>query len=263
MNVFKKASSTVIILLALAFSTQAQQESSGGVSSIIWTNGSGMPNLKFTLNSKLVSENWLPGAYGGAGPVESINWSASFSPVQPAMGFTETFNVENRSSSIAVLIGDFKSFTNEDMQEAFPNIVEMNTPSGFKKMGPRGYTRAALLRFPIQKDASASYPVYLLNGIPESTVKLTFRDGKIFNLDYGKPETYVAQAENEVHLAIEVDSKKEIVGFRLDSLERGGVLVFYRKPGHAQTEKVFVNLDSLESLEYRAANPEAEEPEEN
>jgi len=252
------------ILLGLGplIHAQEHQGAGGGISSVLWANGSGLPGLELTMNGKVLTSDWYTGANGGAGPKNTTKWDVSFKPPAPSMGFTQKFDVEDRSSSVALLIGDFKHFSADEMASRFPEVVE-KIPSGFTNLGTKGFIRAALLRFPIQKEAAPQYPVYLVNGIPESVVKLKFRDGKSFELLYGKPDIYIAEGNVEAHLQIQVDAHKEITGFRLDPLQRGGVFSFYRKLGESKLGKMFANLDSIESLEYRAANPAKEESEEN
>jgi hypothetical protein len=262
MKIKKTTPFLIAILLGSLLHAQEAKITSGGTSSILWANGSGLPGIEFTINGKLLTRDWFAGANGGAGPKNTTKWDVSFKPPAPNMGFTQKFDVEDRSSSVALLIGDFKSFSVEELTSLYPDLAEQ-IPPGFTKPGPKGFTRAALLRFAVPKEAAKKYPVYIVNGIPESVVNLKFKDGKSFELLYGKPEIYMAEANVEVHMGIQVDAHKEIAGFRLDSLHRGGLLSFYRKPGGSELGKMFANLDSIESLEYRAAHPKPEEEEES
>jgi hypothetical protein len=237
---------------------QEGEKNSGGLSSVQWANGSGIPGIELTLNGKLITSNWFAGANGGAGPKETTKWSVSFKPSLPSVGFSQSFETQNRSSSAAVLIGDFRAFTLDEMLSRFPDASEI-TPPGFTNLGPKGFTRATLLRFPIQKDADKKYPVYMVNGIPDTDIKITFHGGKTSNLIYAKPEIFNLEVAVRTEIMIDLDSRKELASMKLVPLHRGGILVFYRKQSQQQYEKLFVKLDSMESIEFRATNPKIEE----
>jgi hypothetical protein len=248
----------VSALLIQPIFSQAQTPKEESLSSVIWANGSGVHGLGFDLNGKTISNSWFPGANGGAGSNETTKWLASFKPPEPALGFSRALSVESGSSSVAVLVGDFQTITNEQLELLHPT-AKQKTPTGYSKNSEKEFTRAALLNFPIQKDASETYPVHLVNGIPGSMVRVSFSDGRNFQLPYAVPEIYDSQVGVETHMGIQIDSHKEIAGFKLDPLERGGLLVFYRKAGDQTLQKMFVNLHSIESLEYRATHPAPEE----
>lgn len=241
----------VAVLLIQPIFSQSQTPKDEGVSSVIWANGSGVPGMRFDLNGKTVSKNWLPGANGGAGPSQATRWLAAFKPLEPALGFSREFLVEAGSSSIAVLFGDFQTTTSEQLELLHPT-AKQKTPPGYTKVSEKEFTRAALLSFPIQRDAAETYPVHMINGIPGSNVAVSFRDGKKLQLAYATPQIYEAQAGVETHMGIQIDSHKEVAGFKLDPLERGGLLVFFRKQGDQTLQKMFVNLHSMESLKIRA-----------
>lgn len=261
----KSESIAVFLLSLMPLSILCAQQSDKigeGVSSIQWVNGSGTPGIKLSINEKVVTDSWYAGANGGVGPKNSIKWSVSFSPPAPGLGFSETFTLQNRSSSVALLIGDFKQFTSDEIYSRFPQAGE-NVPPGFTKLAKAGFTRAALIRFPILKETSSEFPIYLVNGIPDSEIQIAIKDRGLIKLNYGKPETFTAPFGKRTEILIQESAYKEQAAIRPKPSYRGALLAFYRKPGKAQTEKVYVNLDSLESLEYRAANPEMEKEEED
>lgn len=217
----------------------------------MWANGSGLPGIHFHLNGKTISNNWFPGASGGAGSYETTKWRASFIPPEPTPGFSRILDVEPGSSSIAVLVGDFRRTTKEEL-ESFYTSPNEKIPPGYTKISEKEFIRASLLHFPVQKDAAAIYPVYMLNAIPNSTITVNFQHGKNFKLTYGTPQVYMALASVEIHMGIQIANHKEIAGFKLNPWERGGLLVFFHKDGLQGLQKMFVNLHSIESLKIRS-----------
>jgi hypothetical protein len=233
-----------------------------GESSVFWGNASPAAGIKFILQGKKLTDAWLVGANGGGGSTPTLSWNASFSVQPPLLGFSRAFKLANRESIAALLIGDFKKFTSEEIALKFPDILE-KIPDGFTKTSSNSFTRAALLSFLIQKESSAKYPLHLVNGIPDASIRITFQDGKSFVLSYAKPEIYLAETKVRTKLGIQEGVNKEVQAFSLDPLMRGAVLAFYRKPGQTELGKLFMKLESIESIEYRANNPEPEEEEES
>jgi hypothetical protein len=237
----------------------AQTAPSGsGTSSVIWANASGTQGIEFTLQGKVLTDSWMSGLSGGAGPSNTLTWNATFSLGTPLTELRESFKVEDGSSSAALLIGDFKTFTESDLNDKLL-MGDSKQLFGITKVDSKTFLRAAVLRFPIEKAAAKFYPVYLVNGDPENTVTVTFEPSKVFTLIYAQPVTFSAEAGRRIRVKVSARGTDEIVAFEIDPLRRGGIMAFYRQNELAQAKILFVNLHSIESLAHQAANPPKEE----
>lgn len=223
----------------------------GKFSSVMWANCSNAKPLTFKLQGIELKKSWAPGSSGGARKTETTAWNVDFKPEDPLVGFSKNFSVESGSSSLGLLIGDFKNLDEKELENIDAAYAE-KTPPGFTKLEGKGYTRASLLKFSVPKSESLFYPLYLVNGVPDSTISVKFIDGTKYILKYGESQFYNSPVDVRVKVEIELGNYKEVVAYMLDKNERGGVMGFYKSnPESDNLDKIFVNLNSLESLEKR------------
>jgi hypothetical protein len=240
--------SCVVLYLAVLASVHGQAPPAPEVSSMQWANASAVAGVKFTLLGDVVADPWRPGGRTGAGPRETLQWSADFAPVAGGGTITADLALNPGQSGAGLLVGDFLE------KEAAPSSEQL--PPGHSVMESNKMLRAALLRFPVGKTRESQYPVYLVNADPENPIKVT-ANGVAYDLNYAVPQSFKATAGKHTKIKVEAVGLQKEMGFNLDPSDRGGILAFYRTLNTERTAYVFVNLRSIESIKERVQSDSA------
>jgi hypothetical protein len=171
-----------ILMVETSLFGQAEEQP---LSRVQWLNSTCAEPVEFVLNGTTLSSAWSPGQRIGAGNFPALQWSALFKQADPIQIIREEIALKNGDSLAAVLIGDFQE--TPDIE-----LVQGKLPRGYSLNSDRKIVRAGIAKIPIIKGKANSYPVYVLNGIPEETVRVGTPGGKVFELGYGDLEYFMA-----------------------------------------------------------------------
>lgn len=171
-----------IVAFACLREASAQRENKPRkVSSMQWANASAVEGVKFTLLGDVVADPWRPGGQMGAGQRGTLQWRAEFVSLPGGAVLKESLELTSGESVAGLLVGDF-------VENKMPASSGQLAP-GFSKIGPGKSLRAALLRFPVDRERKSQHPVYLVNADPEKRVKVVV-DRTDYDLDYAAPRRF-------------------------------------------------------------------------
>lgn len=204
-----------------------------------WANASAVEGVKFTLLGDVVADPWRPGGQMGAGQRGTLQWRAEFVSLPGGAVLKESLELTSGESVAGLLVGDF-------VENKMPASSGQLAP-GFSKIGPGKSLRAALLRFPVDRERKSQHPVYLVNADPEKRVKVVV-DRTDYDLDYAIPQRLMAPVGERVTIKVSAVGLNKEMSFTLEPSQRGGILAFYRTGDVGETSFVFVNLRSIESI---------------
>lgn len=233
--------------VALTVCAQVSGQEPTELSSVQWANASAY-GLKFTLMDDIVADPWRAGGQVGGGPRQTLKWRAVFAPASPLPQLKEAFDLTAGQSFAAVVVGDYKLIDNDEPGKLLP---------GYTALDAKSILRAAVLRFPV-KNSRGDVPVILVNGDPENAVKISSGVGSS-ELKYSQPLELKTRAGQRMEIAVSAKGLQRQIGFTLQSPVRGAIIAFYRPKDDAQTQFVFVNLQTIESLAERAKLRSADE----
>jgi hypothetical protein len=234
-----------LLLLAVVGAERVRaQELQPQLSRVQWLNATSVAPLEFVLNGTRLSSSWAPGQRSGAGVFPALQWKAQFTPATPLEPVRFELNLQDGDSAAAVLIGNF-----EEVEEGQLNPARL--PPGYTVNDERKVVRAGLVRVRVGKARGASYPVYLLNGIPDEKLRVEVVGEGVFELEYGVMQSF--QAAPGTRPELRLPGRALTVGFEVDDISRGGLFGFYRSPGKEQVEYGFLRLQSIESSKEREA----------
>jgi hypothetical protein len=241
------------VLGVLALNPSLAQTDQAERSRVQWLNGTSAPPLEFVLNRTTLSRSWAPGQRLGAGEFPAVAWRAEFKPPEPLRPLRLELDLQDGDSAAAVLVGDFAEVEEDKFNRA-------KLPPGYAENDERKIVRAGLIPVRIAKGRSATYPVYLLSGIPDETVRVEVEGGQTYDLEYGVLQSF--QAAPGTRPELKIAGRPTPVGFDVDNISRGGLFAFCRPPGQERIEYGFLRLHSIESSKERAAELERREQEE-
>jgi len=226
----------VNIFAAISACAQSTDDTAANVSRVQWANASAF-GLKFTLQGEEVADPWRAGGQVSGAATATLDWRASFAPPPPLSQLNETFELKPGDNCVAVLIGDFAKIDLTSREKL---------PPGYTKLDDKTAIRAALVKFPIPKTATErDMPVYLVNGIPESTVKVSVDGAAPLEVKYGVPLGFKTQPAQFRKIKATTSGLDSEFGFLFEDGECGLVIAFYRPKAAAQAEFVLIGLQSM------------------
>lgn len=234
------ALAVILITKPLAYS---QSNEPPPLSRVQWLNATCAEPVEFILNGTTLSKTWAPGQRIGTGNFPSLKWVPEFKQAEPPQTIREEIILKNGDSHAVILIGDFKETPEIE-------LLQGKLPRGYSLSSDRKIVRAGIVNLPILKQKSKFYPVYLLNGIPEITVRAGIPGDKVVELEYGDLEFFMANPDTFPEIVL--PGRPMPVSFELTNESRGGVFAFYKNKDNSKIEYAFLRLQSIESYqEYK------------
>jgi hypothetical protein len=203
--------------------------------------------VKLTLMGEVVADAWPAGGQLARGPKATLKWGATFEAGSPLAELKESIEIAPGQSGAALLVGDFAKVSADEASGPMP---------GYTKLNDRTLLRASLLKFPIGKQSAKEYPVYLVNGDPESTVKVSVVGGRSFDLEYGKPADFKAPVGAATKLKVVAKGGGRETNVLPEPYERGIIIAFYRPKDSEEVQMTCMILYSIESPQERSKLPE-------